>query len=513
MKKNDDLFYLIKSLTKSEKRYFKLFARQAGDEKNYLLLFDAIEEQENYDEAEIYRRFSSMHFIKQLHVVKNYLYHLILKSIRVYTTAKNIEYKLQEAIRDADFLVEKGLYLQAKRILDKADELASEHEFYTLSLEILRRRSEIAREIDLHESSDKARIELLQRQSHIIKLIDNVTSYRLLSAKLLAYLNHSGLSRSEEDWKEIDILFNNQLLQDEAQALTDLSRSFFFHIRAAYYSARHRLEEAYQATKELVNLFERRADFMENDPLGYIYALRNHATDCFNVGHYDEVQHVLNRMNEVLRERSTPSINESVQVFKSVKSLEIILYIGMANFTEGRRVAKEVDEGIKKYQHVLDKNAEILFYYQLGLMFFYMQEYPTALKYVNCVINERYENMREDIYCFARILSLLLHYELGNVDLLDSMMRSTYTYLSKRKRIYKAESLIINLVKKLRTATTVEKLTRLFQQKLREAEGLDKDRFESNAYSYIDIVVWLRHKVQDKPMPEIITQRYKRNNA
>ena len=50
MKPSSELFNLIKSLTKSEKRFFKLSSSLQSGEKNYLKIFDAIDEQDEYDE-------------------------------------------------------------------------------------------------------------------------------------------------------------------------------------------------------------------------------------------------------------------------------------------------------------------------------------------------------------------------------------------------------------------------------------------------------------------------------
>ena len=62
------LHSLIKSLTKQEKRYFKLFAQRhtSGKENQYLKLFDAIDAQEVYKEDAIKKKFSKEKFVKQL---------------------------------------------------------------------------------------------------------------------------------------------------------------------------------------------------------------------------------------------------------------------------------------------------------------------------------------------------------------------------------------------------------------------------------------------------------------
>jgi len=53
MKESIALFDLIKTLTKSEKRYIKLFFKLQEGDKKYEQLFDAIHKQNEYDERKI----------------------------------------------------------------------------------------------------------------------------------------------------------------------------------------------------------------------------------------------------------------------------------------------------------------------------------------------------------------------------------------------------------------------------------------------------------------------------
>ena len=62
MKVTDDLFQLIKSLDQSEKRYFKIFSTmhiKDSEENKYIMLFDAIDKQSEYDEDEIRKKFKN----------------------------------------------------------------------------------------------------------------------------------------------------------------------------------------------------------------------------------------------------------------------------------------------------------------------------------------------------------------------------------------------------------------------------------------------------------------------
>ena len=59
-KVSDSLHKLIKSLTPSEKRGFKLFSSRhtSADENQYVKLFDAIDAHHVYDEALILKKFA-----------------------------------------------------------------------------------------------------------------------------------------------------------------------------------------------------------------------------------------------------------------------------------------------------------------------------------------------------------------------------------------------------------------------------------------------------------------------
>ncbi|MCF8434678.1 MAG: hypothetical protein K9G37_09415 [Crocinitomicaceae bacterium] len=57
MKPSTELYKLIKSLTKSEKRFFKLSSSLQSGDKNYLKIFDFIEGQGKYDEDALKEEF------------------------------------------------------------------------------------------------------------------------------------------------------------------------------------------------------------------------------------------------------------------------------------------------------------------------------------------------------------------------------------------------------------------------------------------------------------------------
>ena len=71
--KKSDLFDLIKSLTKGEKKYFSQFAQRTSSDagSNYLALFDTLSKMENYDEEVFLKRHSKKPFSKKFSATKN----------------------------------------------------------------------------------------------------------------------------------------------------------------------------------------------------------------------------------------------------------------------------------------------------------------------------------------------------------------------------------------------------------------------------------------------------------
>src|SRR3954469_8748304 len=146
MKASDHLFCLIKSLSKSEKRYFKVIApkkSESGKDSNYIQLFDAIDEQDEYNEEKIIEKFAGQTFIKHLPSEKNYLYFSLLKALVLYNE-NTIEFiELDEIRHYASILYNKGLYEQSNKMLTKARKWALSYELFPELLSIAKLQLEL----------------------------------------------------------------------------------------------------------------------------------------------------------------------------------------------------------------------------------------------------------------------------------------------------------------------------------------------------------------------------------
>ena len=116
----DKLFRLIKAMSPAEKRYFK---RHYGSDTNTLThLFDAINQQKEYDEDEIKVQMTGK-AATNLKVYKFQLEQLILKSLMSHQHFSSLEYKVRGGLAHFDILLEKGLLETAQKQLEKTQAL------------------------------------------------------------------------------------------------------------------------------------------------------------------------------------------------------------------------------------------------------------------------------------------------------------------------------------------------------------------------------------------------------
>src|SRR3989338_2385550 len=117
--KNPDIFILIKSLSPSEKRYFKLFASQQAkeDKSAQIKLYDLLEKIEVYNEEKVNNKLKPFVNQKQVGAIKNYLFNLILKSLRNYYAETSTDLILNNFLQEAEILFDRGMIEQCEKIL------------------------------------------------------------------------------------------------------------------------------------------------------------------------------------------------------------------------------------------------------------------------------------------------------------------------------------------------------------------------------------------------------------
>ena len=198
----DTLFVLIKSLSKSEKRQFKLYVGRLGvnTDAKFLALFNLLDRMKTYNEKQILD--SGIVKKAQLSNLKAHLYKQILVSLRLNPVNQNIRVQIREQLDFATILYQKGLYKQSLKILDKAKNFAIENEEKNVAYEIVELEKIIETQYITRSIPDRADELAVQAKKLSAQ---NVMTSKLsnLSLQLYGMMLKVGYVRNDEDLQSV----------------------------------------------------------------------------------------------------------------------------------------------------------------------------------------------------------------------------------------------------------------------------------------------------------------------
>lgn len=510
---SDGLFLLIKSLNKNEKRYFKRFAQRSTDKKDqdYLMLFNVIEKQKVFNESILKKSVLAKH----LPGLKNYLYNVILKSLDENHSEKSIDVTLRKFMSYIEILYEKGLYDLSLKFLYDAKEKACKFERYHITLLLLRIEIKILQTTLYLKEIEKKSDEFLKEEKNILKVIDNINEFSHLYSKLYSYFRQSGsksVSNDEVFAEKINLIQKHPLLSDEKKALSSYSKIFFFNIHSLLGELRNDPSQLYLYSRKLVQFLEKTPHLLAEELERYVIAMNNLLTGCVHYRKKEEFNECISKMRNIpslWKSRCTENIR--VRIFARSYIAELSWQVSYGQINEALKTITEVEKGLLQYKGKINKANEMLLYYYATYALFGAKDYSGALKWLNLIINDKEKIISQDTFVMARILWLIVHYEMQNEDLLKYVVKSTDRFLKKRKGFYRVENFIIKFIEKSIIQGTVDRVyvvNSFYKLRNNVSEAL-KDSHEVDMINRFDIIAWIDSKIENRDFSSLLVQRAK----
>ena len=183
------------------------------------------------------------------------------------------------------------------------------------------------------------------------------------------------------------------------------------------------------------------------------------------------------------------------------------LYAFTGEFEQGLSVLKMHLEGLKKFGEGSFQKGR--FYFQYFYIYFGIGDYDKALEFLNQWLNLPRSIERQDLQSLARILNLIVHFEMGNTILLEYLFRSTYRFLRKRNRMYDFEKRVLKFIKDSNKIRSTRELREAFITLKNDFEELSKVPSEKVMFQYFDFIAWLESKTNNEPFSTVVKRRYK----
>ncbi len=502
----DALFLLVKSLEKSEKRNFKLYVKRNTDtaDLKVILLFDALDKMEEYDEKQLLRKAKGISK-QQLSNIKAHLYKQLLASLRIIRDEENIDIQLHEQMDHARILFNKGLYLQALRQLDKLKESARAYHqltylqqalFFEKKIEALY----ITRSMQNRAGRLSAESDEVNRQLAVVNDLSN------LSLQLYSWYIQNGHARNEKDIREVKQFFEKRL--PSPLRLTGFYEKLYYcQIFCWYAFIRRDYLQYYRYSQKWVNLFDEFPGMLQTETVIYIKGMHNLMSSYFDMMQYRKLADTIKRFERFVQSKAVlQNENNRILAYQYLYTARINLYFLQGTFTKGLRLVPFLEDMLQQYGPYLDTHRVLVFYYKIACLYFGSGENGKAIDYLNRIINQK-GDLRTDLQCYARLLNLIAHFELGNFELLEYLIKSVYRYMAKMENLSRVEEeMFIFLRRSFRLGAHA--LRPEFEKLLAKLRKYEGNPVESRAFVYLDVISWLESKISGVNVQDVIREKF-----
>ena len=347
MKGTTELFDLIKSLNGAEKGYFKKHSTiNTPSEKNYLLLFDSIEEQKEYNEKMLRDKFKSKKFSRQFPVIKSYLYGRVLTALDSYHDS---EYEtVRHYLHQTEILYEKGLYKQSLKIINKAKKISLRFELHIFLPEIMLWEHTIAsQKLDF-----KKRIQILKEHEEELLLLENARTFQLLSAQIALFVQKYGEEKKAKSLREIKRIMMHPVLRDVSNARSTAAQIKFYYLHMAYCYLKEKYSEAYNFLEKEYALFHESPEKIHLYFQSYISCLYRLVNICLKLKNYTAFEKYL----AVIKNAALLAKNRSykARLFHGYSNFLTDYIILSGQFHKASKMIPEIINDFNKYESELN---------------------------------------------------------------------------------------------------------------------------------------------------------------
>ncbi len=502
------MIQLIKSMSKAEKRSFKLYSKRAGgsDDALFIKLFDVLDHQKEYDEEAIFRKVPEIKR-SQLSNLKRNLYQQLLTSLRLIQSSKNIEIEIREQLDFAQVLYNKGLYRQSRKLLQRSKNLAQERGLTVLFLEIV----EMEKMIESRHISKRmeGRTDILKTESEqCLSILTNQINLNNLSIQLYGLFVKTGPIRNQQEAQLIREFFESNMPPLNYETLSFVEKVNYCKCYSLYHYILQHFPQHFRYTRMWVELFEENPGMKLFDPETYLRGMHHLLTALFYAADAERHETELKNLELfILKHAENFDTNLEVQSFVFLYTARLNKYFLEGTFTKGLFLVPELEKKMNHYDDFLDHHRRLVFWYKIACLYFGSGDNDKAIEYLNKIINYKAGNLVSDLQCYARILHLIAHYELGHYYLLEYLVKSVYRFLGKMDDLNVVQKEILNFLRKeIRTSPT--RLKGAFIELRNKLEQYHESPHENRAFLYLDILSWLECKIRGVTVQEIIREKY-----
>jgi tetratricopeptide (TPR) repeat protein len=176
-------------------------------------------------------------------------------------------------------------------------------------------------------------------------------------------------------------------------------------------------------------------------------------------------------------------------------------------FSDGLEIVPGLMHIIDEDEYNWDQHRILVFYYRIACLYFGSGDFKNAIHYLNLIINQKNPDYREDIQCFARILNLIAHFELGNAQLVEYQIKSVYRFLLKMEDLHEVQKEIFRFLRR-RPRMRASEMKQEFVALKEKLTRIEREPYERRPFLYLDIISWLESKIENRSVQAIVQAKF-----
>lgn len=335
-------------------------------------------------------------------------------------------------IKRSKILYSKGFYNEADKLISKV--IARSHENNRLSkIEAI--------ELKLQHAINKGDVNYLSEQFNDdkTKLLNyfneyyNIIEYESLWAMLKLETVTSFFYSKLHDDKSFNY---SKLLSDESMALTPRARTIYYKIKGFLAIKNNDVKSALEFTLLSINVFETHPNLLRSEPAEYLKAIRNL---CISYKFNNEIHKALAVLQKIQTNDPIQLHNTKAEVQIEYFFLFVILKLDlMINSGQFKNIEPELKMLEKKYkdmEEILPTEEKITAVFHFSLINIQLGYTRKALRYNNYV-KEHAGIIRKDLYHIALMNEFVIHFQLNNLQLLESKINAFKRFISETVPVF-----------------------------------------------------------------------------
>lgn len=494
----EETYELVKSLSKTEKRYFKLYAQFQQGDKSYIKLFEILDEKMSYDEKKITQKFIVKNKITNFPAVKKYLFEQLVASLKSYGAYKDLDSDHTDLIETYKVLHYKGLHGQSERLLKKIKSITLQDDafirhFYVLLLEYLREM------FNPDDPSPKRVHQILEEKKHTFNIIQNYTlvgdpfSYQRL------YLRKKLYCRTKKEKDELTKLMAPVLKTTESDMMSRTALAMRNMGLCDYYMAIGEPEKAFETSKIYLELRNTTGRSDKIDTTTIAEHLQ-HLWLCIRSGIYKGFEDNINKFKTLLDKIRNQQ--KFILGYERWYLYYFIYYNRTGQFTKALEFINSEKTTMVKVCDDFSMKSRITLCYFTAYNNYALKDYKAALKMVQRIINNTNVEMEE--FSFAKLLLMFIHYDLENYELLEYQVRSFLRLMHKTERLYKCEKKVLDFFKTILGTDTKKQKQHQVEELQQQINTIFKAHYERGFLFYFDIHSWLESQLTGKDFAQVV---------